>query len=80
MTGASQPGTAVIIDQATIYALLLEVRDDVRDVKAKVDELANDSHDHEQRIRVLETRVWKASGMAAVIASGAGFFLTRLLG
>lgn len=55
------PPQVVMIDQSTIYHLLLEVRDQGRatDSKvdalgSKVDDLAEDKKDHEARIRTLE--------------------------
>lgn len=57
MTPAQEPQPQVVmIDQSTIYNLLLEVRDDVRDVKKDVAEIKADSADHEERIRSLEQR------------------------
>lgn len=53
---APVPVSVVTIDQSTIYNLLLEVRDDVRDVKHDVAELKEDKVDHEDRIRKLEER------------------------
>lgn len=68
----------VTLDQ--IYSTLQEVRDDVRDMKKELGELAHDSKDHEQRIRALEKLVWRASGAAALAGSAIGFMLNKLLG
>lgn len=57
MTPAQDPQPHVVmIDQSTIYNLLLEVRDKVREVDTKVDHLIEDNKDHEERIRSLEQR------------------------
>jgi hypothetical protein len=57
MSEPAPPQVSVVtIDQSTIYNLLLEVRDDVRDVKHDVAELKEDKVDHEERIRKLEER------------------------
>lgn len=53
-----------------IYALVTETRDDVRDIKVKVDDLSDDSKDHETRLRSLERKIWWASGFAAVGGAG----------
>lgn len=72
--------SVVTIDQSTIYNLLLEVRDDVRDVKRDVSEIRKDTEDHEQRIRALEARVWKWAGAATVLGAGGGFGLAQFFG
>lgn len=90
-----QTPSVVVIDQSTIYNLLLEVRDDVRDVKKDLAELAHDSRDHEDRLRSVEAsiptgltdrlagveaRVWKFMGGATVLGAASGFLLSRLFG
>jgi hypothetical protein len=87
MTPAQDPQPQVVmIDQSTIYNLLLEVRDDVRDVKKDVAEIRADSADHEARIRDLEQRkfispwqLWTVFG-GGVTVIGAVVALLRGLG
>lgn len=87
MTGAQDPQTHVVmIDQSTIYNLLLEVRDKVREVDTKVDHLIEDNKDHEERIRSLEQRktiapwqLWTAVG-SGVTVFGAIVAILRGLG
>lgn len=50
----STPVVAIGLEQ--VYATLLEVRDDVRDMKNELGELSRDSQDHEARIRTLEEK------------------------
>ena len=69
-----------MVDLDRIYNLLLETRDDVRDVKNKIGELADDSTDHESRIRALERLVWRAAGVALVGGAGVSQLLSALLG
>lgn len=94
MTPQNEPPAVVVIDQSTIYNLLLEVRDDVRDVKKDLAELANDSKDHESRLRVVEANIpknlsqrvaeleaarWKLVGAGSVLGAVAGFLGSLLL-
>lgn len=84
MTGpqsdASMRGVPVVsIGLEKVYATLLEVRDDVRDVKKDIGELSRDSQDHEARIRHLEqarasdrAASGKLTGKLAGVASTAG--------
>jgi len=84
------PGTPVVaIGLEQVYATLLEVRDDVRDMKKELGELSRDSQDHEARIRALENdRVGhgKLTGKLVGVASTASviggalftFLLSRL--
>jgi len=78
--------SVVTIDQSTIYNLLLEVRDDVRDVKHDVAELNKDKVDHEERIRKLEERktvspwqLWLAIGSGVTFAGGVIALLQSLV-
>jgi len=80
-TPEQQPQVAVVtIDQSTIYNLLLEVRDDVRDVKKDLTELKNDSVDHEGRIRSLEKKVWGAAGIGVAGGAALAEVMTRFFG
>lgn len=76
------PGTevGVTIDLGTLYSLVVETRDGVRDLSTKLDNLTDDSRDHETRLRALEQRVWKWAGAAAVLGTAGGFGLEKLLG
>lgn len=95
MNTPAEAPSVVMVDQGQIYALLLEVRDDVRDMKKDLSELAHDSRDHENRLRTVEAsiptglterlsgveaRVWKFMGGATVLGAASGFLLNRLLG
>lgn len=92
MTGNQNPppsmqGVPVVaIGLEQVYATLLEVRDDVRDLKKEIGELSNDSADHEKRIRELEQdRVsngkltGKLAGIAATLGVVGGGLFTFLL-
>lgn len=73
-----QPVAVVTLQE--IYSTLQGVERTVREIDNKLAEVVKDSEDHETRIRALEARVWKAAGSATVLASGAGFLLSRLFG
>ena len=81
------PGTPVVaIGLEQVYATLLEVRDDVRDMKKELGELSRDSQDHEQRIRDLENDrisngklTGKLAGIAATLGVVGGGLFTFLL-
>lgn len=90
------PGTPVVaIGLEQVYATLLEVRDDVRDMKGELGELSRDSQDHEARIRKIErdeldklrdeiasikAKAYAASGALAVIGPVATLVLSRYIG
>ena len=85
------PGTPVVaIGLEQVYATLLEVRDDVRDMKKELGELSRDSQDHEARIRALETTqaedrvsagklTGKLAGIAATFSLVGGAIFTFIL-
>ena len=53
-----------------IYDVTLDTQRRVISIEEKMQELSEDSKDHEKRIRALERKVWIAAGFAA--AAGAG--------
>ena len=69
-------GAHVVVTVESIYNLLLEVRDEVRGSTQKLEDLVDDSADHERRIRLLEMKVWLATGLAAA----GGGLLGKLIG
>lgn len=78
------PVVAIGLEQ--VYATLLEVRDDVRDMKKELGELSNDSADHESRLRSLERDriangrlTGKLAGIAATLGIGGGALFSFLL-
>lgn len=70
----------VTIDLGTLYSLVVETRDGVRDLSTKLDNLSDDSRDHETRLRALEKAIWKWAGAAAALGSAGGYFLPMLFG
>src|SRR5690625_2434457 len=80
----SVPVVAIGLEQ--VYATLLEVRDDVRDLKKEIGELSHDAADDEQRIRDLENDrisngklTGKLAGIAATLGVVGGGLFTFLL-
>jgi hypothetical protein len=49
-------------------------------IETKLDKALDDLKDHETRLRVLEKKVWLATGLAALFAGGGGAWLNTLLG
>ena len=49
-------------------------------MEVKLDHSLSQVGDHEARIRVLEKKVWTASGVAALLGSVGAAFLSKLLG
>ena len=49
-------------------------------MEVKLDHSLSQVTDHEARIRVLEKKVWAASGVAALIGSAGAAFITKLIG
>ena len=49
-------------------------------MEVKLDHSLSQVGDHEARIRVLEKKVWAASGVAALIGSVGAAFLSKLIG
>lgn len=72
VTGApmAEGGAHVIVTIESIYSLLLEVRDGVRDVTKTGDETAEKVRDHEARLRAVERKIWLAAGMAGGLGAG----------
>lgn len=69
--GPHAPGGAhVIVTIESIYELLVDVRDDVREVRTTGEATSRQARDHEHRIRSLEQKVWVAAGLAAAFGAG----------
>lgn len=49
-------------------------------MEVKLDHALTQTGDHEARIRVLEKKVWAASGLAALLGGGGAAFVSNLLG
>lgn len=61
-----QPFVKVTLD--TIYFMVSEVRDEVRELRSDLKDVVDQSDDHEERIRSLERKVWAFSGIAAILS------------
>ena len=63
--------------------LLVELRTEVRNIRGDILDLKNGTSvqllDHETRLRLIERRVWVASGMAAVLGAAGGWLIQALL-
>lgn len=64
-----------------------EIYDEVRSISTKLDHLSTrfdavvkDQDDHERRIRILERRLWLATGASAVLAGGAVQVINAVVG
>ncbi len=66
----------VRVTMSDVYRLLLEVRDEVREMRP----LPARIEDHETRIRSLERKVWAAAGAAAAAGGVLGTIAQQLLG
>lgn len=84
---APQPAKVSVTIDDPLYTLLLEVRDDVRDVKHDVAELREDKVDHEERLRKLEERkfvspwqMWLAVGSGVTFLGGILAIINQLSG
>lgn len=69
----------VLITTTQMYAEMRSLHDTVTRIDTKLDGLitsdadtAKTLADHETRLRHLEQRMWRASGVAAVLGAGAG--------
>src|SRR5690606_37322719 len=62
--GDGQPFVKVTLD--TIYFMVSEVREEVRQLRSDMNDLVNQSAAHEERSRSLERTVWALSGIAAI--------------
>lgn len=62
-----------------VYDLLVDVRDDVIAIKKDIEATTKKADDLEARIRGLEKLWWKASGVAAALGAGGGYFATMFL-
>lgn len=71
----AEGGAHVVVTLDSIYSLALQTRDDVRDIKNKLNDLTDDSEDHEARIRSLERKVYYAAGVAAAVGYAASQWL-----
>ncbi|MFI1562214.1 hypothetical protein ACH4ZX_03970 [Streptomyces sp. NPDC020490] len=76
----------VYIPPAQMYQELRSLSDGLTRVETKLDgigqgltELGKDVADHETRIRVLEQKIWRAAGSAAVLATGGGLLAQYLI-
>lgn len=49
-------------------------------MEVKLDHSLTRGEDHESRIRVLEKKVWAASGLASLLAGGGSAYLSHILG
>lgn len=70
----------VVITATDIYRKLMSVSEKVVDLSHDVKDLTEAFEDQEPRLRAVETRVWVASGVVAVVATTAGIaapFLVR---
>ena len=67
---------AVKVTLRDVYAIMLEVRDQVRDMHP----LPSRIEDHETRIRSLERKVWAAAGAAAAAGGVVGIIGQQLVG
>lgn len=75
MTPTTEGGAHVVVTLDSIYTLLLETRDTVRDMVQTTGELVTNSSDHEDRIRSLERQVWTAGGVGVLGGAGLGQLL-----
>lgn len=70
-------GQAVVqITLGQVYQQVSEMRTDVRDLAGSVRTAITTLGDHETRIRILERRMWMATGVAGVLGAGAGYAVT----
>ena len=60
-----------MIEDNTLRDLLIETREDVSYIKAKIEAVP----DHENRIRSLERKVWGFAGVAGIAAAVVGAFI-----
>jgi septal ring factor EnvC (AmiA/AmiB activator) len=80
------PETGVVITTTQMYQELRSLSNGVTRVETKLDgiaqgltDLGKDVADHETRIRVLEQKIWRAAGSAAVLAAGGGLLAQYLI-
>lgn len=63
--------------------LLVELRTEVRNIRADILDLKTGTStqllDHETRLRMIERRVWVASGMAAILGATGGWLFQAFL-
>jgi len=64
----------------SIYAVVLETRDGIREVKGQTEDLSIVTGDHEKRIRKLEAKVYYTAGAAAALGGGLGVTVAKGLG
>ena len=49
-------------------------------IETKLDKALDDLKDHESRLRVLEKKIWLASGFVGVVSGGGAAWLSQILG
>lgn len=63
--------------------LLVELRTEIRNIRGDILDLKNGTSvqllDHETRLRMIERRVWVASGVASVIGALGGWLIQAML-
>lgn len=76
----------VYISPAQMYEEVRGLSEAVSRIEAKIDgildetkDIRGDVSDHENRLRALESTVWRAAGGAAVLGAGAGVLAQFLL-
>ena len=77
------PDGSVIVTPAQMFAEMREMHDEVKALKNVLDpaltDIRTDVKDHELRLRSVEKRIWMASGVAALVSSGAVAIILELL-
>ena len=73
----------MIVTPAQMFAEMREMHDEVKALKNVLDpaltDIRTDVKDHELRLRSVEKRIWMASGVAALVSSGAVAIILELL-
>lgn len=70
------PPTVVVVTLPMIYDVVQKTEVRVTSIESKIDALASDSKDHEDRIRSLEQARWKIVGGAGAVGFIAGLIPT----
>jgi hypothetical protein len=77
------PEGSVVIPPNEVYREVIATKEAVHSLSSRVEALLSrvpsDIDDHDARIRHLETQVWMAAGVVAVIALAAGIIAPLLL-
>jgi len=65
-----EPIHGVFISSKEIYDEVRGTREDVQKLLNTVSDVREDIRDHEDRLKIVERKVWAASGVAAFLAGG----------